>query len=207
MIEVQDQALVARAVEGDRDALVELLQEHAPQLRRRLAGRIAPHWRAALEIDDVLQVTYLEAFQRIASFEYRGPGSLLAWLTRIALNNLHDALKSLERAKRLPPEKRLAPASEADSSLLLLNVLGANTDTPSRHAAAHEIHAAVLQALDRLPADYAQVLRLYDLQCCVAEQVARQMNRSIGAVYMMRSRALDRLREVLGSASNYFSVP
>ena len=52
-------------------------------------------------------------------------------------------------------------------------------------------------AIDQLPKDYRRVVQLYDLDGLAAAEVARQMDRSDGAVYMLRARAVDRLRELL----------
>jgi RNA polymerase sigma-70 factor (ECF subfamily) len=203
--DAQVEDLVARAVTGDRDALTDLLEHNAVSLRGLLSRKIATRWRSSLDVDDVLQVTFLEAFLRIGRFDSRGGGAFEAWLVRIAENNLIDAVRSLERAKRLPPEKRITPPNEADSSLSLLDRVGATTGTPSRHVAMHEAHAAVQQAIDGLPEDYARVLSLYDLQGMTADSVAEVMKRSVGAIYMLRARALDRLRETLGRQSRFFS--
>ena len=200
-----ENGLIARALGGDRDALAELLGRHGPELRRQLSGKIASRWRSLLEVNDVLQVTYLEAFLRIGQYKNLGPGSFLGWLSSIARNNLTDAVKSLERAKRYPAERRVLASNQMESSVALWERLVATSGTPSRHAAAHEIHYAVVHAVDQLPADYARVLQLYDLQGQSVTEVATAMKRTVGAVYMLRSRALDRLRETLGSASGYFS--
>lgn len=205
MDEQLERQLTAQAVAGDRDALTALLEAHGPSLRIEFAGKIAARWRSALEIDDVLQATYLEAFLRINQFDDRGSGSFRAWLSKIAQNNLNDAVKALERAKRMPPEKRVVHADATESSVAMWELLVATSDTPNQHVATHEIHNAVRSAIRQLPADYFQVLSLYDLQCQSAEEVAKQMNRTVGAVYMLRSRALDRLRETLGSESRFFS--
>jgi RNA polymerase sigma factor (sigma-70 family) len=198
--------VISRAVAGDRDMVSALLATAGPRLQDQLHGQIAPRWQSVLDVDDVLQVTYLEIFLRIARFEYRGPGSFEAWVARIARNNLLDAIKALERAKQLPPAKRVQFQTDEDSSLALLEVLGVTSETPSRQAVAQETHAIVRQAVASLPRDYSQVLSLYDLQGGTAEEVAQEMNRSTGAVYMLRARALDPLREILGTDSQFFST-
>ncbi len=203
MTDRPEEARIARAVAGDRDALTSLLECCGPGLQQRLSGQIASRWQSVLDIDDVLQVTFLEVFLRIGGFQYRGPGSFEAWLTRIAKNNLIDAVRFLEQGRQLPPEKRLSFQNEAESSLALWNVLGVTSGTPSRQAVAEEIHLRVRKAVAQLPRDYAQVLTLYDLEARDVEEVARLMQRSKGAVFMLRARGLDFLRETLGSESQW----
>ena len=52
-----------------------------------------------------------------------------------------------------------------------------------------------------LPPDYARTIQLYDLEDRSVEEVAAAMGRSAGAVFMLRTRALDRLRVLLGDAA------
>lgn len=185
--------------------MASLLHDVAPLLRSKLSGAISSKWSSVLEVDDVLQVTYLEAFLRISRFENKGLGSFAGWVSRIAENNLRDAIRELERLKRPQPKNRVVLGAGDESSMALLENLGFTTTTPSRHAAQGEVHRAVEDALSRIPADYAEVVRLYDLKGMSASEVAAQINRSTGAVYMLRSRALDRLRESFASESRFFS--
>jgi len=72
-------------------------------------------------------VTYLEAFL---------PDGVLAWLRRIAENNLKDAIRKGERGKRLPTGKRAV--TSGDSYVDLLEQIGLATPPPSREAGCHE---------------------------------------------------------------------
>jgi RNA polymerase sigma-70 factor (ECF subfamily) len=198
MTQNEEDKLLCAATRGDPAALSELLAICGPPLAARVATRIAAKWRSALDADDVMQVTYFEAFLHIRDFVPRGPGAFEAWLRRIADNNLRDAVRDLSRAKRPQPERRVQTGSRDESAAVLLENLGVTLTTPSRHAGRPEACTALQAAIDRLPADYAQVVALYDLQALPAAEVAARMERSEGAVYMLRSRALDRLRETLG---------
>jgi RNA polymerase sigma factor (sigma-70 family) len=57
------------------------------------------------------------------------------------------------------------------------------------------------EALRKLPADYEQVLRLYELDGLSAPEVGQRMGRSHGAVRMLLARARECLGHTLGSAS------
>lgn len=200
-----DTELIMLAVEGHEGSLTELLERHGPTVRGRLAASISQHWKSSLDEDDVLQVSYLEVFLRIKSFEDRGEGSFLAWLSRIADNNLRDAIRGLERAKRPDPRRRVQPRSHEDSYAGLVGLLGVTYTTPSINAARGEMITELDRALSRLPGDYGRVICLYDLDGRPIEEVAQELGRSPGAVYMLRARAHERLAEQLGNESKFFS--
>lgn len=109
------------------------------------------------------------------------------------------------RQKRPDSAKRVLDPSGMDSYVGLLDCLGVTTTTPSREVASKDAVGALESALQRLPEDYQTAVRLYDLEGRAVSDVATAMGRSVGAVHMLRSRAHDRLRHELGSASQFFS--
>jgi RNA polymerase sigma-70 factor (ECF subfamily) len=194
--------LVARAVQGDTDALSRLLATYGPQVEQGL--KLGRTWRAALDPGDVMQVTYLEAFMQIASFRPE-QGEFLTWLRRIADNNLRDAIRGLKRHKQPPPSRRIQSPRGTDSFVGLYDLLAATSSTPSRQMARKDIQRLLEAAIDKLPADYATAIRLYDLECRPMDDVVKAMGRSTGAIHMLRARAHERLSELLGTASAWFN--
>ena len=185
-----------QAVSGDRGAISSLLEAHAAELRRTLQAELDPSWQFQIEIDDVLQVTYLEAFLRIGQFT-SGPDSFRSWLVQIGRNNLLDAIKELTRAKR-PDHRKRVLQSDTGSCHELLDLLSASVTTPDQRAARQELVGIMTAAIQTLPTSYSQVVEMYDLQGRSAAEVGSVLGRSEGAVYMLRARAHDRLRELLG---------
>ena len=198
---------VALAIGGDVKALERLIALHHKELRQGLEEKIARRHRAVLAADDVLQVTYTEAFLRIGQFSPDGRGSFEGWLTRGAENNLKDAIRALEREKRLPRDRRIVRDSDAESYTTLLASLSASGTTPTRHASREEAKAIIDAALDELPPDYGKVIRLYDLEGLPIDEVAKSLDRRRGAVHMLKARAHERLRELLGDPTRFFSHP
>jgi RNA polymerase sigma factor (sigma-70 family) len=192
---MDEDRLIQDAIRGEMEALSALLRRHTPELRSRL--KIYASWQSVLDVDDILQVTFTEAFLRITSFIPAGSGAFLAWLTRIADNNLKDAIKGLQRQKR-PPPARQAAAVGGESVVELFELLGVTTTTPSVQVAKREMTGALERALAALPEDYARVVRAYDLEGHSIEETARAMQRGAGAVHMLRARAHGRLRELFG---------
>lgn len=191
---------------GDREALIRLLDAVGPMVRRRLAEKLPPAMKSSIDEDDLMQVTYIEAVMRFRGFTTGGVSGFLAWLTRLAENNLIDAVRAMEADKRPDPRKRVRGGPNADSMAQLVELLGMTYTTPSRMAARDEANAALDRSLTKLPGVYEKVIRLYDLEGRTVEEVAAEIGRSAGAVYMLRARAHERLRELLGSASQFFST-
>lgn len=79
--------------QGDRTAMKALYELSVG----RLAGTCARYIPDEDDLHDVLQDSYVKIFTHMADFEYRGPGSLEAWMQRIVVN---EALKFL-RGKRV----------------------------------------------------------------------------------------------------------
>lgn len=194
--------MVRRAVQGDIEALTELLATHGPHVEAKL--KIGRQWRNVLEPSDVMQVTYLEAFMQIGNFRPDQAAAFPAWLRRIAENNLRDAIRGLERQKQPQPSRRVDAAVTADSFVCLYEHLAATSMTPSRIVAKEDAKRLLEAAIAELPDDYAATVRMYDLQGCPIAEVCKALNRSAGAVHMLRARAHDRLCELLGTASNWF---
>lgn len=194
-------SLIHKAVAGDTEALAALLREHGPMVENALV--IDKIWQNVLEPADVMQVTYLEAFLRIRSFDPNGSAAFPTWLRHVAENNLRDAIRGLSRQKQPPPQNRITAANHEDSMVGLYDVLSDGTSTPSRQIGRREVCSLLEGAIANLPDDYARVIRLYDIDGRPIAEVAQSLGRSPGAVHMLRARAHDQLRVALGTASQF----
>src|SRR5262249_11476311 len=97
-------------------------------------------------------------------------------------------------------------AKGSDASVVaLLETIGMSSATPSRVAAQGEMRSALDVAFSQMPEDYATAIRKYDLDGLSIGEVATAMKRSAAAVHMLRARGHERLKEVLGSGSQFFS--
>jgi len=197
--------LLQRANDGDSEALRELLRAFGPQVRAAIASQIGAPFQSLLDADDVMQVTYLEAFLDRERLAAENEAVFVGWLKRIAENNLRDAIRELQRKKRPNPAQRVQAQDAGQSYVQLVDYLGMTTTTPSRDAAKSEVRHLIDKVVEQLPGDYATVIRMYDLQNKPIAEVATAMRRSTGAVHMLRARAHDRLRELLGRETDFFT--
>lgn len=190
-----DPARIARAAAGDKAELEGLLRDIEPELRASIS--IRPHWRRSLEPEDVLQVSFLEAFLRIASLRDTSPAGFRAWIGRIVRNNLLDALRALGREKRPDERRRVTRGAGGESARTLLSALVGDDPTVSRRAVMKEDVERLHAAIARLPASYRRVVQEIDIAERSVADVAAEMGKSRGAVHLLRSRAHERLGELL----------
>lgn len=87
----------------------------------------------------------------------------------------------------------------------LLDLLGGPDHTPSRSVARHEAVAAIQSAIDGLPEDYRRAVWLVYIEGHPVAASALAMGRTERAVHNLCYKAKDRLRELLGSQSRFFS--
>src|SRR3974390_3875585 len=87
-----DQALVAKAKDGDDKAFETLVERH----RRKVFALALRYTRVREDAEDVVQQTFQKAFVYFSNFE--GKSSFSTWLTRIAIN---EALMWLRKARAL----------------------------------------------------------------------------------------------------------
>lgn len=188
---------IARAMAGDEDALMELLQDHHAMLREQIATLIPPSLRPLLDEDDILQDTYTEVFLDISSFTLGA--SFAAWLFTIARHNLLDAIRCHKTSKRggkqgYPMLPHFGTATHYTSSL---DSLPGSDKNPSDEAMQKETRAGVKELVNLLPQSYRDVLIAYDIQGVEAADAAAMLKCSQGALYMRRLRALRKLRKML----------
>ena len=108
-----------------------------------------------------------------------------------ASNNSLDMFETMKQAallQKLGGDPTMLPAEEALEAATRRGA--AALGLPGGRIAEGEAADIIQSALDKLPADYGQAVRLYDLEGCSSEQVADTLGRSVGAVHMLRARAL-----------------
>lgn len=88
-----EKALVEQARKGDRTAMRQIYDCYSRYLTAT-CSRYLPDDR---DLRDVLQDSFVKIFSSMGRFDYRGEGSLKAWMRQIAVN---EALKLIRKRKR-----------------------------------------------------------------------------------------------------------
>jgi RNA polymerase sigma-70 factor (ECF subfamily) len=89
--------LLRRIRSGDPAARQLLYDRYLPLLRRWAHGRLPAYARDINDTDDLVQISLLRALEHLQEFEVRGPGSFLAYLRHILLNQVRLELRARRR--------------------------------------------------------------------------------------------------------------
>ncbi len=92
---VPDEALIAQARDGDRDAFSEIVRRHESRVAATAIGMLGN----TVEADDVGQETFIRFHRALDKF--RGESSVETYLTRIAINLSLNEIKRRKRWTRL----------------------------------------------------------------------------------------------------------
>ncbi|HEY4387220.1 MAG TPA: RNA polymerase subunit sigma-70, partial [Ktedonobacteraceae bacterium] len=151
------------------------------------------------EAEDAVQETMLRAWRHVDTFKEQGPGSLRAWLYKIATNSSLDLLKKCS-LRRLPtaatprwdPHR---PIAKRETEALWLEPfptswLAEATENPeARYSRQESVSLAFLTALQLLPPRQRAILLLSDVLDWRASEIAHLLEISVAAVNSALHRA------------------
>ncbi|MCA8979206.1 MAG: sigma-70 family RNA polymerase sigma factor, partial [Planctomycetes bacterium] len=151
--------------------------------------------RSRFDPEDVIQSTFLAAFEHIKEFEYRGDGSFRAWLRRILDNSLRDGIKHHCRAKRSPSLEKSVEHEGADP------LADRRSGRPEELAGEAEDVRRLRLAVLRLPADLREIVELRVDQGWTFGDIAEQLCCSPTTIRRRVQTALDHIQHDLGHAA------
>jgi RNA polymerase sigma-70 factor (ECF subfamily) len=181
-----EEALVARAANGDLDAFNQLVLEHQDLAYRHAYSLLADPAAA----EDATQESFIKAFHAVHSF--RG-GSFRSWLLRIVSNTAYDVLRQSKRRPTQPLYPESDDGEEVESPAWLADPNASVHGTVEQHEEAKRLY----QMLDELPEAYRSVLTLIDLYELDYAEAARALKVPIGTVKSRLARARMQMQEKL----------
>jgi len=158
---------------------------HPASIMVAIAGRLGAELRARIAPEDIFQETLLKAWRARKSAQWQGTPSFRRWLLRIAQHCIEDHRDSLRSLKR---DGEALPLRDYDGRGVNR---GAHTDgcvepwgstTPSRLAQQHELMLAMEAALQTLPDDVREVVRLRLFEDALVEEIAARLGLGVSAV-------------------------
>jgi RNA polymerase sigma-70 factor (ECF subfamily) len=197
--------LIEQAVGGDASAMERLLLDRANWLSRLIARQLPETLRGAVDVDDVLQQTFIRAFRGIGSLAARSEPAFQLWLATIAQNQLRDTLKALRRRKRAADRRAQdGPVTDSHGALVqLVERLSDRGDTPQHGAARREAIRAIQVGVARLAEDQRWAIQLYLIEGKSLLETAATMARTPDAVRGLIHRGKQHLRALLANSSRW----
>lgn len=130
---MKEEELIELIRKGEKD-LYEVIMRKYNQRLYRIARSIV---KEDSEIDDILQDTYLKAYEALSQF--RKESLFSTWIIRILINTANASLKKRKRFEQSPSLEKYESASEDQSQ------------TPESYTSNSELKKILEEAIDHLP--------------------------------------------------------
>lgn len=175
---VTDAAIVARVMDGDLAAFELIMRRYNQRLFRVARGILGNDEEA----EDVVQETYIRAYEHLSEFEARA--QFATWLTKIAVHAASARRRRMRRVELFPSEDEFFPSGDR-----------ASEDDPREQASRGELRSLLAQAVDELPADLRVIFILRHVEGLDTEETARTLDLTPANVKVRLHRARAQLRE------------
>ena len=176
-----DSTLVQRTLAGEAAAFEELVERY----QGRLFALARHYTRNAVDIEDMVQDTFLKAYRRLESFDHRS--SFYTWIYRIGTNTILDVLKRRGRS----------PIRAVEDPEVIGEVAPVEAPTPTAELEASELSEVTRKVLDELPEIFKAVLVMREFDGLAYQEIADTLGISIGTVESRLFRARARFKDKL----------
>jgi len=193
-------AQLARARDGDPDAVGALLASYRPRLQRMVMLRLHPQLKARVDAGDVIQAAFVEALKRLDEYLADAPMPFFLWVRflvaqeMLALERRHLGTQARD-VRRETRGAGLAPADATAASLT--DLLAASITTPSQRVMRAELKARVESALSEMEPIDREVLVLRQFEQLTNGEAASELGVDERAASKRYVRALTRLKSAL----------
>ena len=186
---LDDADLVRATLEGDSHAFEILVERY----QRRLFGLVRLYTRSTVEVEDIVQDTFLKAFSRLETFQ--STSAFYTWLYRIAVNTILDFMKRQGRSPvQAVEDPELVGRSATGASDATTERLSIRPDARLEREETAEITRGVMADL---PEIFRTVLVMRELDQMTYQEIADVLEISIGTVESRLFRARARFKQRL----------
>lgn len=188
--------------EGDPNAVADYAEAHRRQLSAYVDRQLGAALRAKVEPDDIVQDAVFRAVRSPQLFTQsdREPFGVLCHLAQEAIIDAHRKLIEAQKraaGREVPLQGGGAGGSSSEGGGII-NLLAATMTTASRAFSKNQREIAMWAALDTLPEDQRDALRLRYVDGLPTKEIAQRLNKTDGAIRVMLTRSLDKLQSLLG---------
>jgi RNA polymerase sigma-70 factor (ECF subfamily) len=178
-VELSDDTILERAIQGDREAFGVLYERYVDRIYNYVYYRTGN----VHDAEDLTERVFMRALRHIRNYRNRGlPVS--AWFYRIAHNLVANWHRDNSRRKEVPLEDRILMTSQSDH--------------PERELLASEQNQELLQVIRCLPSERQQLLILKFVDHLSNAEIGHIMGRTEGAIKSLYHRTLIAIRDEYG---------
>jgi RNA polymerase sigma-70 factor (ECF subfamily) len=186
-----DELLIERVKAGDMVAYNVMVSRYYD----RIFTRVSQLLNNKQDAEEVTQDAFIRAQRGLENF--RGDASFSTWLYQIATNLAHNRYWYWFRRKRDQSISLDQPLSE-DGSLTLENVMPSADENPGEAVVTQEFVDRVSECMQGLNEKHKEVLILRNVKNMTYDEIAQQLEISVGTVKSRIARARESLRGLLG---------
>ena len=186
-----DELLIERIKAGDMAAYNVMVIRHYD----RIFSRVLQLLNNKQDAEEVTQDAFIRAHRGLENF--RGDASFSTWLYQIATNLAHNRYWYWFRRKRDQSISLDQPQCE-DGSLSLENVMPCADENPAEAVVTQEFVDRVSACMQYLNDKHKEVLILRNVKNLTYDEIAQQLEISVGTVKSRIARARESLRGLLG---------
>lgn len=182
---ISDADVVRRILSGEKELYEILLRRNNQKLYRVIRGYISND----TEIQDIMQNTYLKAFEKLYQFKHGSAYS--TWLIRIGINEALARLK--EKGKVL----NLMENSAVIQGNTILEMPDVNQMNPEKKMISQEAKQLLENSIDALEPKYRTVYILREIEGMSIREISESLDISASNVKVRLHRAKSMLKEIL----------
>lgn len=186
-----DRLLVDRFKNGDESAFEEMVSRYWD----RIYARVLQMLKNQQDAEEVTQDAFMRAHRGLADF--RGDASFSTWIYQIATNLAHNKYWYWWRRKR-DQSMSLDQPIGVDGDGTISDVIPADAATPNDEVVTQELVDTVNLAIPQLSPKHREILILRLKKNMSYEDIAQELDISVGTVKSRIARARESLREKLG---------
>ena len=186
-----DDLLIERIKDGDMAAYNVIVTRYYD----RIYARVSQLLKNKQDAEEVTQDAFIRAHRGLESF--RGDASFSTWLYQIATNLAHNRYWYWFRRKRDQSISLDQPLTD-DGSLTLENVMPCADENPAESAVTQEFVDRVSECMQGLNDKHKEVLILRNVKNLTYDEIAQQLEISVGTVKSRIARARENLRGLMG---------
>ena len=186
-----DKLLIERIKAGDTAAYNDIVSRYYD----RIYARVSQLLKNKQDAEEVTQDAFIRAHRGLENF--RGEASFSTWLYQIATNLSHNRYWYWFRRKRDQSISLDQPLGD-DGSMTLENVMPSSDEDPAEAAVTQEFVDRVSECMHGLNDKHKEVLILRNVKNLTYDEIAGQLEISVGTVKSRIARARESLRELLG---------